>query len=371
MLNSGASCEYITKVVTLLGRRDQPTDGVEDFSVLLGKAFEARRISCEIARVFWQEQSWIVALRRFGRLSKAWRGLPVLVQYTALGWSRRGFPFGFLAVLRTLRSNGARIVIVFHDVAPFAATGVWARLRCFCQQRIIRTAFRWATRSVFPVPLTEIPWLPRSTNKAAFIPIGANIPPINFPRTVSDRNGNARTVAIFGVTGSGEGPREISQIVHAAAQMKKQIDSLRLIVLGRGSEESRATFERALRETGVEVSVLGVLPPEEISKHLALADVLLCVRGEITPRRGSAIAGIACGLPVIGYGRPECCFPVSEAGVELVPLGDTDALEKALENVLSDPARWSELHERSRMAQDKYFSWDKIAESYLRLLSDE
>ena len=47
------------------------------------------------------------------------------------------------------------------------------------------------------------------------------------------------------------------------------------------------------------------------------SDVMLCVRGEMNPTRGSAIAGIVCGLPIVGDGTSEKAFPISEAGVRL------------------------------------------------------
>ena len=39
----------------------------------------------------------------------------ILLQYTALSWSRRGIPFGAVATLGVLRSRGVRCVVVFHE----------------------------------------------------------------------------------------------------------------------------------------------------------------------------------------------------------------------------------------------------------------
>jgi glycosyltransferase involved in cell wall biosynthesis len=97
---------------------------------------------------------------------------------------------------------------------------------------------------------------------------------------------------------------------------------------------------------------------------LAQADVLLFARGQISTRRGSALAGIACGLPVVAYSGPDTTAPVTEAGVVLVKEGDSEGLAAALERVLSDARLRAALRKRSRRAQQRYFSWSAIAALY-------
>ena len=101
---------------------------------------------------------------------------------------------------------------------------------------------------------------------------------------------------------------------------------------------------------------------------LDLADVMLCVRGPLYPRRGSALAGIACGLPIVGYAGAAEGTPIAEAGVELVPYGDQDALAAALQRVLVDRALWQQLHRRSLEAYERYFSWELIAAAFVNFL---
>jgi glycosyltransferase involved in cell wall biosynthesis len=103
---------------------------------------------------------------------------------------------------------------------------------------------------------------------------------------------------------------------------------------------------------------------EDLSRTLASADVLLFVRGQISSRRGSAIAGIACGLPIVCYAGTETGWPVTEAGIVAVPLGDREALSVGLERVLVDDELRSSLAERSRRAQEQYFSWRVVAARY-------
>ena len=96
---------------------------------------------------------------------------------------------------------------------------------------------------------------------------------------------------------------------------------------------------------------------------------MLFVRGGISSRRGSAIAGIAHGLPVVAYRGPETGWPVTEAGVVLVDPGDVDALAAALVRIATDSSHRNSLRARSNNAYLRYFAWDVIACTFLETLA--
>ena len=355
--------------IALLGKRDMPTDGLEDYCTFLGRALTERGMKLELARVEWFDRGWVPALWKLWRRSAAWRGSWVLIQYTGLAWSRRGFPFGALAVLAILRGRGARVAIVFHEPDRQAGSGLLQRVRGACQDWVIRKLYRGAAKSIFTVPLEAISWLPKMQNNAAFIPIGANIPEkANHPVTLglTDRE---KTVIVFGVT---EAPVAASEAEEIATIMKgaiKILVKLRLIVVGRGSLDAEKPLRNALKGSGVDVVVRGVLPAEEIAREFERADVQLFVRGVITLRRGSALAGIACGLPVVGYHSGEISGVLKEAGVEWSLWHDRESLIRRLVRVLSDPQRWMELHERNLEIHKNHLSWSRIAERYRSVLA--
>ena len=356
--------------IALLGRRDLPTDGVEDYCTFLSEALACPGVELKKIRVKWSEKGWVAALRQLWRESANWRGMRVLVQYTGLGWSRRGFPVGVIAVVMLLRWRGARCAVVFHDATATPGDRAIDRIRAAFQMWVIRTISALSERSVFTFPLERIPWLSANANKAVYIPLGANIPANLQPRKNGrDKSNQPKTVAVFGVTVGRVTSEEVADIVYTLSRADKHLSPLRLLVLGRGSDEAREALEAALHGTGVELVVRGLLPAAEVTRSLCEADALLFVRGLVSPRRSSAIAGIACGLPIVGYGEPDSSFPLSEAGVEFAPWHDRDALAKALCRVLSDEQRWNELHQRSLRAQVDYFSWEFIARQYQKALS--
>src|SRR6185437_10489311 len=99
--------------VALLGRQDEPTDGVRDYCELLSQAFARRGMQLEIVALRWEIQGWRKALRMLWTASRGWKKQIVVLQYTALMWSRRGFPLGALAVLAILKIRGVRLCVVF------------------------------------------------------------------------------------------------------------------------------------------------------------------------------------------------------------------------------------------------------------------
>lgn len=355
--------------VMALGRRDFPTDGVDDYCRWLGGALEKNGLVFELVRVDWHEQSRRIALRELKKKAGNWQGRWVLLQYTALAWSRRGFPLYFLRVLRVLRDAGAKTVVVFHDAQPYGGLRWVDRIRRACQIWVMRQAYRRADHSVLTVPIACATWLPNPAVKAAFVPVGANLQPLSTDNACDHETRTHKTVAVYGVTGGPAALPEVRDIGHALKRAKCVLADLRLVVLGRGSSEAEWLLRRELAGTGVELSVRGLLPPEEVAREIAQADVLLFVRGGISSRRGSALAAVACELPVVGYRSEETAFPVTEAGVVLVPLRDREALGEALTHVLANDDWRQQLRQRSRIAQEQHFSWEVISQSFLRLLN--
>jgi hypothetical protein len=356
-------------MISLLGVRDSPVDAIEDYCNWVKRALEQQGRSMQILHVPWAERGWFSALAWLWREAGNWRGRWVIVHYTALMWSRRGFPLGALAVFWVLRLRGVRRAVVFHDAMPYSGTRLADQLRRACQLGVMRAIFHGADRVITTIAPSCMPWIPGKSDKATCVPVGGSLPQGEIS---ADPGGSAtgnKTIAIFSVTGAPQLEPESAEIAYVVARAAKQLPNVRLMVLGRNSEEAEGPLRRLLNGSGIELSILGLLPPEEITKAFATADVLLFVRGHLSSRRSSASAAIVCGLPVVAYAGRETAPPVTEAGVMLESEGDRNALAEALARVLTDDALRAELRLRSLAAREKYFSWDRIAQSYLQVLN--
>jgi glycosyltransferase involved in cell wall biosynthesis len=360
------------RCVALFGCGDAPTDALQEYCAFLGEALRAHGYEMEMRAVTWAERGWAAALRELQRNARNWRGVPVFLQYTALAWSERGFPGRVLRVIAILRAAGARVGVVFHDVEPYGGSRMIDRLRRRAQLRVMRALLRKADIAIFTVALDHVSWKPKRRDGVVFIPDGANFSDaaVSVGTDCEARGAEAgQTIAVYGVTGGENGRSEIRTIVGAVRDVAKTITGLRLVVLGRNSEPSEPEFRDGLRDSGVELRALGVLPPERVAFELMRADTLLFVRGEISTRRGSAIAGISCGLPVICFAGAETAAPITEAGLALYKPAKAGDLSHVLLNVLGDARLREGLAERSRVAFDKNFSWKAIAARYAEVLS--
>src|SRR5438046_9755029 len=324
------------RVIALLGRPDAPTDAVEEYCRYLGEALLAEDFELIIERADWNATGWDGALNELRRRAEEWRGTWVLVQYTALAWSAHGFPLHFPRVVKSLKAAGARVGVVFHDIEPYSGTRVIYVLRRRVQLHAMRKSLRLSDTAVFTVPMERVSWIKHEPAKGCFIPVGANLP------TSSEANsrkgistGGKLSVAVFGITGGQAGQEEIENIVEAVLFAASRIGNLRLIVLGRNAQSAEAELTNRFRDSPVELHVLGVLPGEDVVRSLSVSDVLLFVRGPISTRRGSAIAGIACGLTVIACAGSETAAPITEAGLAIFSQGREGGLDDVLGGFLT------------------------------------
>jgi hypothetical protein len=359
-------------VIALLGRRDEPTDAVEEYCLHLGEALGAQGLRTEIRRVPWDQCGWPASLNALRLQAASWRDAWVLVQYTALAWSARGFPRRFPQVLRVLRRAGARIAVVLHDAEPFGGTRLIDRFRRTTQVGVMRQALAFCDRAVFTVPPDRVSWLQGDPPESSFIVVGANLPQ---PLLAQDHEllHEPPSIAVFSITGGPAGDAEARDIIAAVRLASLKLGRLRLVVFGRHAETRETVLRQGLRDLPVDITVQGVVDGDQLVDNFAACDVLLFLRGTISSRRGSAIAGISCGLPVIAVEGPDSASPITDAGVVLLPANlEPSMLQQkvadALAHTLTDPAFRGTLVQRNRQAHEAFFSWPAIAKRYAEFL---
>ena len=357
------------RCVALLGRPDEPTDAVLEYCEYLGDALNRQGIPLELFRVRWFELGWRSALRelrnKIGQSPKA----TFLVQYTALMWSRRGFSWRVLSVIGLLKKSDARCVIVFHDSEGYLGSRLVDRLRRKVQIYTMRKMLQLANLAILNVPPENAPWVPAGSRKTVCIPVGANLPSPEGGWSQADvTRTEPPSVVVFSLSGGRVLEQEVQTISEAVGYAEEKLGTLRLVVAGRNSEAGGLLLKEKLAGRRVEVMTYGLLSGEKLVPLLSSCDMMLFVRGPISSRRGSAIAGIACGLPIVAQEGWETGWPITEAGLVVLPRDQEPDYGQALVRVLSDRSYALSLAERSRQAYLRYFSWDVIAAQYLEAL---
>lgn len=361
------------KIVSLVRMIDGQADGVLDYNHHLAAALSQCGHALNIYAVPWTTQGWPAALWQLWKTGLTWRGHWVVIQYTAFSWSQWGVPIGLFIIWCILRIHQARIAIVFHDPWPQPALRPLHSIRWVIQAFLMRLLYHLVDRSIHTIPFADVPWLPKRHKKAVFIPVGSNIVPDiaseDLPQRPSRDANERKTIAVFSITGGQpHRQREVDDIA-CVLQHAVQYYPIRLVIFGRGAEEATPLLRAALGDTPVEVVVYGTLPEEAIGHLLTTVDIYLFVRGPISSQRTTALAGVAFGLPIVGYAGTGTGFPFTEAGIVTVPYGQREALAQALVDVLANDTLQQELRQRSQVAYRDYFAWECIAQQYIEALS--
>ena len=259
---------------------------------------------------------------------------------------------------------------ISKPLCPYSSFQLVDSLRRYIQVRTMRGVLSLADFAVFTVPFERISWLKTAPRNASFIPVGANLP-IKSVIARGNREHTTPTIGVFSITGGQPGAQETAVILAAVRHASQALGRLHLSIFGRSAELRETDFRQGLRDLPVEVSVEGVVAPDRVVQKLSACDVLLFVRGGISSRRGSAIAAIACGLPVIAFSGSETAPPITDAGVVLVPPDQPEQLNEALVRVLSDPVYRRDLAARSRTASQTHFAWPSISARFAPMLKDQ
>ncbi len=343
----------------LLGRRDTPSDGVEDYSIRLADSLGELGHPVELCRTKWDRIGTHAAMRSLSAELSSTRRDWILLQFTHLMWSRRGFAYRSLRAARIARGSGSRLAVVIHDPLAFPGCRWRDRARRRIQHGIMRRLARVADHVFVTVPPERLPWLRHAfMSKTSFVPVGSSIlpSPAIVPKYETEKT---FTVVVFGVSSRGE-IEDISEIARAVSEA---LGDLRVVVLGRGSSEAAPLLSQMTQGSKGSVVVKGMAAARSVSLNLGEADAFLFLRGGISCRRSTAVAALAHGLPVVAYQGEETTWPITEAGVLLGPLGDTSFLSAALIRLAKDPPLRRSLREMSSQAYERYFSWVRIARS--------
>ena len=210
----------------------------------------------------------------------------------------------------------------------------------------------------------------------ALIPIGSNshpAPPPGYERTAWRRRAGLADgetmLAYFGFLNESKGGEDLVRALAALRQQGAQA-SLWLVggQVGSSDPTNRAYLARVrtlISELGLEPLVrwTGYMEPAEVSATLLAAD--LCVlpyRDGVSLRRGSLMAALAHGLPVVST-VPRRPLPeiVDGENMALVPPGDAQALAARLAALIANPDARRRLAEGARQLAG-LFTWDAIAQ---------
>lgn len=377
--------------------------GVGDYTACLKAALEEAGIGS--ARVFTAEDAGDAEERRekskivnrkslIGNRNWGWRVLPLIA--------------------RDLKARPAQVVNIQYQTGAYGMhpavnlLPLYLRLKLGAERpRVVTTFHDLLVPYLFPKAGPVREWINRLlvktsdaaivTNEADYqkalewganparlwlVPIGSNITPGPGFVSEAERNeyraklGLAKSdfaVGYFGLTNRSKG---VDILLEALARLRQQEPGWKLVIIGGEVGETDRTNREYARELAalseklnLETDIIrtGHLSPEETSRTLfALDAVALPFRDGASFRRGSLLAPLAHGLPVIttegqfskiGANGPQL---ISGRNVVQVESENPEALVSALEKVRHD-AGLKEKLSAGALDLSRHFEWDSIA----------
>jgi glycosyltransferase involved in cell wall biosynthesis len=300
-------------------------------------------------------------------------GLELLnIQYQAVAYGMT-LPIHFLPSVVGLRS-----VVGFHDLRVPYLFPKAGRLRKAAVMHLARSADGViVTDPADEIELSKIPvrGRRRGIKRLAQIPIGSNIAPQ--PPPDYDRAGWRAQMGVaphdfllgyFGFLNESKGG---DTLISALAILADRKARAKLVLIGGrtgSSDPANAAFDAKVEkmidryDLARRVIRTGFVDSTEVSAHLLACDaVVLPYRDGVSFRRGSFMAALAHGCPVITT-EPKYLLPELRDGenVRLVPPEDAPAIVLAVSQLLNAPELRARLGQGAR-ALSEQFTWDKIA----------
>lgn len=306
--------------------------GVRDYAGRLAQALEGAGVHARVlAPSRWDLRSgaaFLASLRR--------ERFDVLhLQYPSIGHRRSLLPH-----LMGLAGLGARCFVTLHEHSMLPRA-----------QRIANRLFRHtADRLVFTTAFEAEAF--GAGAAACVIPIGSNIPSCRGEPPRSD------TVVYFGQIRPGKGLETFLALATQSHDSQSET-ATRTTFLVAGSAPPRwRNYRDALRDASQRVAWVDDATPERVAEILASARAAyLPFPDGVTYRRGSLLAALANGLPVIAPCGPET--PAELAEIVLPAQGPAAALEHVVA-LCRDPDSASRRGAAGRLVAQR-FAWPEIA----------
>jgi glycosyltransferase involved in cell wall biosynthesis len=281
----------------------------------------------------------------------------LFVQYVPTAFGLRGMN---VPLIRWLRSRAEEIWVQFHEIT--LGWHLWRRPDLHLVHAVQVLMADALARRADRIFIAIEGWRARLGGlgaRATWLPVPSNLPVSVEPsEQVAAREalGPGLLVSHFGTYSRAIVP----DLLLAIRAIAGELTDVRFQLLGRGAQRVQDQLPRD------RVIATGELPAREVATRLSISDLALQPFPDgISARRGSAMAALALGVPVvttIGF----LTDPVfREGGVALAPVGAPGALARAAVGLLQDRER---RHEQGRRGAALYrccFSLERTCEVLL------
>ncbi len=312
-------------------------------------------------------------LARLGHALDAF-GTPrrLVVQHSPNAWGYKGLNVGFCRwLLGRRRRQGDEIRLMFHEVAyPWlhrdrpsrwllAAGQRWmARILLKASTHVDVTTPAWETmlRACAPADRRAFGWRPVPSN----IPVSPDTAAAATIRSRVAPSGEA-VVGSFSAFAGVIGPRLAGLLPRVLLDQHGRVG----LLIGHGSDRFAERMIAQHPGLAGRLVATGALAPEQISTHLRACDLVMQPYLEgITTRRGSAMAALSHGVPMVtNFGHLAEPF-WSESGAVMLA-ATPDAIPEAVNHILADSDLRARIGAAGRALYERRFAVERTVEALL------
>ena len=286
--------------------------------------------------------------RDFHRVGKELDGFSpprrLLVQWVPHGYGYRSLNLCFCTWLWNRAAfHHDRVEIMVHEAFLAFGPGSLRQTAAAAVQRVMSTVLLHAACRVWvAIPAWEVflrPYVLGRHVSFTWLPVPSNVPEAADSQGASAARAAHVQEQDFLVGHFGTYGRPIGELLTAfVADLLRRNPAGTVLLLGRGSVAQRDELLRRHPNLAGQVHATGVLAAADISRHLRACDLLIQPYPDgVSSRRGSVMAGLSHGLPIVttvGH-LTEALWAESRA-VALAPAGDVASMVELTERLLRD-----------------------------------
>lgn len=315
----------------------------------------------------------------------------LLVQWVPHGYGYRSMNLPFCFWLRQRAAkNGDRVELMVHEPNLAFGEGSWKQTGVAAVHRLMTTMLmKTADRIWISIPAWEKRLRPYAFGRAlefCWLPIPSNIPVVDDAEAVSATRVRYAAEGEPLVGHFGAYDRNTTELLLGSIPLLlRESSECKLLLLGRGSEETREMLLAAHRGRQIasqsrrqtsqagrqvvdqfgladRVYATGGLSASDVSLHLSACDVLLqpFIDG-VSSRRGSVMAGLAHGVPIVtNSGRLSEALWAESGAVVLASGADAESLTNATLRLLADETRRRRLSDAGKRLYLERFAVEHV-----------
>jgi glycosyltransferase involved in cell wall biosynthesis len=291
----------------------------------------------------------------------------IFVQYVphAFGWRAMNLPLCLWLLARSTRQD---VWTMFHEVTyPFRPHQPWRHQVIALFNRMMAILVSAASERIFvsiPAWRNLLVSLGIDPAKIVEAPIPSNL----ITRVAADRVAKIRAGSRTLIGHFGTYQPLIAKLLDQIIPTLLTDDDREVLLMGRGSKEYAVALSARRPELRERMRATAAMSREEAGAHLASCDVLVQPYPDgISGRRGSAIAGLALGVPIVSNlgDLSESWWDQSRA-VVLSPSPDPQAIVAQVHRVLADASLREHLSHQARSLYADRFDIERTIRLLLR-----